>query len=579
MAKNEVRIRVSAKDQASKKFGTIAKAIGGLIVAYAGVKTIRMLKNAADAFVNYGLQIDKITKLTGLAAESMQKLKYAAEQEHASLESLEKGLMNLTVRLGYAGDELETYVRYFRELGIEYRETDGTLRDTYDVFLDISDAVSQGELSTEQLSATLQLFGARAGKELIPLLKKGRNWFELMGDEAERLGVILDEETIKKIKEFDDAMLKMRTGIKGISYQLFVPLINVASEFANHMSKTFEFNKTQIREFGETMANVIVQLAQFLSLAIPEIIAGWTGMGIAALELNKILVKYNPFRVLFPGDKEKVLGDIQETIDLMWQFSTPFLDAGEKIEKFWKDFREGLKEIKEDIKSEPPFKPIIDNLDELGEALDKTKIRFWDMWEAAHESIDIYLESNLALKKWKEGFENNMENVEDITERTVTNMIYAFQNFGHNLKDVFEDAETDIGDFIKILLSLGSQIASIFPGGGLLSALIGFPTLFFNKGGLVPAFQHGGYVLGPGGTDKILARLTAKEFVVNQEATAKNRELLEHINKGGDVSYNNSYDSTYNINLNSVSPAYDVNQLEDELHKLDNRRKLKFLRG
>jgi len=51
------------------------------------------------------------------------------------------------------------------------------------------------------------------------------------------------------------------------------------------------------------------------------------------------------------------------------------------------------------------------------------------------------------------------------------------------------------------------------------------------------AFKDGGFVSGPGGsrTDSIPARLTDGEFVVNAQATANNRPLLEAINSGQQV--------------------------------------------
>lgn len=51
------------------------------------------------------------------------------------------------------------------------------------------------------------------------------------------------------------------------------------------------------------------------------------------------------------------------------------------------------------------------------------------------------------------------------------------------------------------------------------------------------AFKDGGFVSGPGGsrTDSIPARLSDGEFVVNAQATANNRPLLEAINSGAQV--------------------------------------------
>lgn len=51
-------------------------------------------------------------------------------------------------------------------------------------------------------------------------------------------------------------------------------------------------------------------------------------------------------------------------------------------------------------------------------------------------------------------------------------------------------------------------------------------------GGAPAGFQHGGIVAGRVGTDVIPARLTRGEFVVNAQATANNRALLEAINSG-----------------------------------------------
>ncbi|CCE96612.1 hypothetical protein SFHH103_02117 [Sinorhizobium fredii HH103] len=77
-------------------------------------------------------------------------------------------------------------------------------------------------------------------------------------------------------------------------------------------------------------------------------------------------------------------------------------------------------------------------------------------------------------------------------------------------------------------------------GGGLLGGLFG--ALFGLKdGGFVSKdmsplrLARGGHVSGPGGPrdDKVPAYLSDGEFVVNADATRKNRAALEAINRGG----------------------------------------------
>jgi len=219
-----------------KKATTASKAMGMLKTAIMAIGTyavVNAIRSVINEFIDYTVKIDKFTKQTGIATDTIQKLVYAAEQEHGNLEALNKGLMNLTVRLGYAGDGLETYLRYFRHLGIEYKNADGTLRDTYDVFLDISDAVAKGSLSTEELASVMQLFGARSAKELIPLLKKGKEWFEKMGNEAEDFGIVLRDDVIKQGKAFSDQMTAMNAAARGLKYELaqgLLPALNFVIE-------------------------------------------------------------------------------------------------------------------------------------------------------------------------------------------------------------------------------------------------------------------------------------------------------------------------------------------------------------
>jgi lambda family phage tail tape measure protein len=73
---------------------------------------------------------------------------------------------------------------------------------------------------------------------------------------------------------------------------------------------------------------------------------------------------------------------------------------------------------------------------------------------------------------------------------------------------------------------------------GALGSIGGGPVNLGNAGGtgggLGGLYAVGGYVRGPGSStsDSIIARLSDREFVVNAEATAQNRGLLEMINAG-----------------------------------------------
>ncbi len=123
------------------------------------------------------------------------------------------------------------------------------------------------------------------------------------------------------------------------------------------------------------------------------------------------------------------------------------------------------------------------------------------------------------------------------------------QNFiGQSLSGFFSDvvsggknAEDALMNLTKRLADAAFQAALLGQGplagilntketGGLLGGL------FTGLKGLLPSlkFADGGYVSGPGSgrSDSIPARLSNGEFVVNADATRRNRALLERINSG-----------------------------------------------
>lgn len=69
---------------------------------------------------------------------------------------------------------------------------------------------------------------------------------------------------------------------------------------------------------------------------------------------------------------------------------------------------------------------------------------------------------------------------------------------------------------------------------------------------LVPKFATGGLVIGPGGPrdDRILARLSRGEYVVNAEATRRNLSVLNAINNGGSVAVPGMKEAIDRLNRN-----------------------------
>lgn len=100
-------------------------------------------------------------------------------------------------------------------------------------------------------------------------------------------------------------------------------------------------------------------------------------------------------------------------------------------------------------------------------------------------------------------------------------------------------ATSELGDLGGGFGSFGSMLSGLFSGrgggsgGGLFSNLFG--SLF--GGQTLPALAEGGMVRGEGGPrqDSVLMWGSNGEFMMNAQATAKNRHLLELLNSGGSL--------------------------------------------
>ena len=229
----------------------------------AGAAITGALTLMTKAGVAYGTRLDKLTKTMSVTTEEFSRLAYAADQEHGSLQALEKGLINLTIRIGYAADGLATYTRAFEGLGISYKRADGTLKSAYEVFLDLSDAASAGEMSTKQLSDMIMLLGVKAGKDLIPLLKLGREGMEELGDEAKRSGLVMDSVAAAQLKDFDDSVAALKGGMMGLNIVVAQALTPALKVFVEALTK-LEMGVLRLDPFIRTLTINFIALSGIL---------------------------------------------------------------------------------------------------------------------------------------------------------------------------------------------------------------------------------------------------------------------------------------------------------------------------
>ena len=231
-----------------QKIGAAASAVG------AGVAlAVRGQLNAAD-------QIGKTAQQIGLPVEALSQLQHAAKLSGVSMSSLERGLRN-------TGREMVNNADKFEELGVAVRDADGNMRPVINVFEDAAEELSKMEDGAEKTALAMQLFGERAGPEMIPLLNQGRDGIRRMREEADRLGLTFTEETAAAAAQFNDNLTRLSGLVQGVVRIMsaeFAPILATVSDAVAGFAERFQNLSPQMRRFIGVAGAIAVALGPVL---------------------------------------------------------------------------------------------------------------------------------------------------------------------------------------------------------------------------------------------------------------------------------------------------------------------------
>lgn len=248
-----------------------AKTLGNVVVAGAklAAKALLEVGKAAANATREGFELSKeagkyaddiatLSTQTGVSQSSLQQWTYASNFVDTSVDSIASSMTKLTQTMGNALNGSSEASDKFATLGVSITDVHGRLRSTEDVFWDAIDALGKIENPAERDAAAIALFGESAQK-LNPLIEAGREGFEALNAEAERLGTVFSDDEIATMGGFDDAMQRNSQAVTGLKNAIglalipaFQPLVNRATEAMGRVNHAIRDGLTP-DEMGELM--------------------------------------------------------------------------------------------------------------------------------------------------------------------------------------------------------------------------------------------------------------------------------------------------------------------------------------
>lgn len=195
-----------------RAFGTAVTAIGAG-VAGLGTAGLGGLFAAAKSFSDAGDKIDKAAIRTGLSAEAVSELGFAAEQSGSSLEGFEKGFRKFQQMLGDAAKGEPMAVEALNEIGLSVEALMAMHPD--DQVYALADAIAAIDDPARRTEAAMGILG-KAGADLIPLFEGGADAVRALRKEAEELGLTFTEADAKSAAALNDALNALTRQLKAL---------------------------------------------------------------------------------------------------------------------------------------------------------------------------------------------------------------------------------------------------------------------------------------------------------------------------------------------------------------------------
>ncbi len=229
---------ITKLDQLSNKansisagFNALKSSLGGIFAGLSFGAAITGLGSVIKATIDTADEFNKMSQKIGMSVESLSTLKYAADLNDVSMDTLRISLTRLSKTINDFSLGSKDAEKTIKALGLSVIDNNGKLLSIDNILLQIADKFKYMPDSVQKTVFAMELFG-RSGAELIPLLNQGADGIAKLQEEAEKLGLQISTETAQKAEIFNDSIKRLNNSLQGLAYQTLPPLIDFLSQAA-----------------------------------------------------------------------------------------------------------------------------------------------------------------------------------------------------------------------------------------------------------------------------------------------------------------------------------------------------------
>ena len=412
MANKEVKFELTAVDKTKAAFDKVTKGLKGVGGAAAGAtKGVAGVGLAATAtagalalIVDKSFQaidaIGKTSTQTGIATDTLQAFHLAARESGTTVDGANTALIKFARSVGDAQRGLKTQADIFKDLGVNIRNADGSMKSFDQILEETADGIAGLGDQTAKATALANLFGRQgiiltgaindlSERGLVNFIKRAKD-----------LGVVLSNTVIRRTEEFNDAV-----GVIKLQIATFVN--SLATSFLPAFENAQKFLSKKIQEIIDD-AGGIDKLAAKIAKAILDFVADTVvSIGIFADEFSKGM-----------RDAQIAILEFGNTVNSV------LIGVLDGLPKWFGDFSDVILQLR---------KNVVDNMKEM-DNLAITTTNYGDRAKKTAEKVR-------GLKKDVDALVSSNEDLDNSNQKGTKKFVDI-----QNKLDVFKDAIMQTGD-------------------------------------------------------------------------------------------------------------------------------------
>lgn len=215
----------------SKSFSKAADAAKRFAGPAAAGLAIVALTNMTRNALSFADEIGKVSDKLGVSTSFLQEYRFAAELAGVSTATADTAFQRFSKRLGQFASGNAEAIKAFEEIGLNVRNSDGSIQNAEVAFESFLDSLANTTDESQRLANAVRIVDSE-GAALVNMATNGADGFREAAEEARRLGIILDEETIRRAAEVNDQFTKVSAVLDVQFKKVLLELMPVLSDLA-----------------------------------------------------------------------------------------------------------------------------------------------------------------------------------------------------------------------------------------------------------------------------------------------------------------------------------------------------------